>query len=155
MKPFDYNNYVKNNPLLKEDLESDIRQDLEKVSEIKNLKPNEDSSGLAEKVSNLYEKMLKVARATSFDIDDDAVDDTMEEIVKKVGHTDKQKKKKGYYKFAFGAHPEFETLNDKQLQAIIPFLEAVIKERYFGKFDEWDGTKIKSDDEDEYEDSDV
>ena len=35
MKQFDYNSYMRNNPLLKEDLESDIRKDLEGVSGIK------------------------------------------------------------------------------------------------------------------------
>lgn len=94
---------------------------------------------LVNKASNLYNKMLF---CDSLDLNDNYVDDEMEYIVKKVGHTPKQKKKKGFYKFAFGAHPEFETLTPKQLEAIIPFLKAVIKENYFTLDSEWDGKKI-------------
>ena len=115
-----------------------------------NQEVNEAPASLADAVSKLYEKMLKTG--DSFDINDEYVDDIMEEIVKKVGHTPEQKKKKGFYKFAFGAHPQFSTLTDNQLQAIIPFLKAVIKRGYFDMGDNWDGTKITSEDEDEYED---
>lgn len=114
-----------------------------------NQEVNEAPASLADAVSKLYEKMLN---AENIDINDEYVDDIMEEIVNKVGHTPEQKKKKGFYKFAFGAHPQFSTLTDNQLQAIIPFLKAVIKRGYFDTGDNWDGTKITSEDEDEYED---
>jgi len=109
---------------------------------------NEGPSSLAKIVSKLYEKMLKTGK--SYDIDDELVDDIMEKIVKKVGHTPEQKKIKGFYKFAFGDHPEFKTLTDAQLQAIAPFLKAVIKRGEFSGLDmDWDGTKIISDYDDE------
>lgn len=113
-----------------------------------NQEVNEAPASLADAASKLYEKMLN--SGDTLDINDEYVDGIMEEIVSKVGHTPEQKKKKGFYKFAFGAHPQFSTLTDNQLQAIIPFLKAVIKRGYFNTGDNWDGTKITS--EDEYED---
>ncbi len=82
----------------------------------------------------------------SYDLDTDAVDDEMESIVKKVGYTPEQKKKPRN-KFTFGDHPEFETLTDNQLTKIIPFLKAVLKRGGFDIYDDWDGTKIVTDDE--------
>jgi hypothetical protein len=112
-----------------------------------NQEVNEAPASLAKTASNLYEKILNTE---SFDFDDESIDDSMEKIVQKVGHTPKQKKIKGSYKFAFGQHPKFETLTDAQLQAVIPFLKAVLKRGYFDHFDDWDGTKITTiDDEDE------
>jgi hypothetical protein len=95
---------------------------------------------LADKVSNLYNTMLFCGGI--YDVDDERVDDEMEEIVKKIGHTSKQKNKKGFYKFAFGEHPKFETLTNKQLQAIIPFLEAIIEDNFFDSQSIWDGNKL-------------
>jgi hypothetical protein len=109
---------------------------------------NEANNSLVTKASTLYEKMLNTG--DTFDIDDNSVDDTMEEIVKKVGHTPEQKKKKGFYKFAFGEFPEFGTLTDVQLTEVIKFLMAVIKNKSFGTYDTWDGKKIQSEDNEDY-----
>ena len=100
----------------------------------------EAPASMASAVSKLYDKMLNSGE--TFDIDDEAVDDVMERIIAKVGHTPEQKKKKGAYKFAFGEHPQFETLTDQQLQAIVPFLKAVIKRGEFSIWNDWDGTQI-------------
>lgn len=107
-------------------------------------KPTPSYSKLAKQASDLYEKMVNTL--DSYDLDTDAVDDEMEIIVKKVGHTPEQKKKPRN-KFTFGDHPEFETLTDNQLTKIIPFLKAVIKSGGFEIYDDWDGTKIVRDDE--------
>jgi hypothetical protein len=124
MKQFDYNSYMRNNPLLKEDLESDIRKDLEKVSGI-DLKS--DSSALAKIASKLYQKILDLH---SYDIDDELVDATMEEIIG-VG-----------INYGASGAPELDKLKDDQLEKIIPFLKAVIKRGEFDRGDEWDGKKI-------------
>jgi len=106
--------------------------------------PSYSKPKLAKQASDLYKKMVNTLDA--FDLDTDAVDDEMEIIVKKVGHTPEQKKKPRN-KFTFGYHPEFETLTDNQLTKIIPFLKAVIKRGGFEWYDDWDGTKIVRDDE--------
>ena len=124
----------------KSELQQIIKEEISKVL-------NEANNSLVTKASSLYEKMLKMGWE---DVDDESVDDTMEEIVKKVGYTPEQKKKKGFYKFAFGAHPEFNTLSDAQLTEIIKFLTAVIKKKSFGTYDEWDGNKIQSEDDEDY-----
>jgi len=85
-----------------------------------------EGSSLANKASDLYDKILR-----NRNIDDEAVDDAMEKIVKKVGYTPEQKEEGGAYVFAFGDHPEFKTLTDQQLLAVIEFLEKVNKK---GKF---------------------
>ena len=123
----------------KQELRSLIKEEISKVL-------NEANNSLIKKASTLYEKMLNTG--DTFDIDDNSVDDTMETIVKKVGHTPEQKKKKGFYKFAFGEFPRFETLTDDQLKEIIKFLTAVIKNKSFGTYDTWDGKKIRSEDDD-------
>lgn len=97
---------------------------------------------LQEQASKLYDKMLMCSQP--FEIDDELVDEEMEKIVKSVGHTASQKKIKSWYKFAYGSHPEFQTLTDSQLEAITPFLKAVIKQKSFGTFDKWNGSKIVS-----------
>jgi len=109
---------------------------------------NEANNSLVKKASSLYEKMLNTG--DTFDIDDESVDDTMETIVKKVGYTPQQKKIKGFYKFAFGEFPKFETLSDAQLTEIIKFLTAVIKNKSFATYDSWDGSKIQSEDDEDY-----
>lgn len=106
-------------------------------------KPTPSYSKLAKQASDLYEEILTL---DSYDLDSDAVDDEMEIIVKKVGYTPEQKKKPRN-KFTFGEHPEFETLTDEQLTKIIPFLKAVLKRGGFDIYDDWDGTKIVTDDE--------
>ena len=108
-------------------------------------------SPLAQTLSSLYGKLLK--SADPFDIDDEYIDDVMERIVKQVGHTPEQKKKRGAYKFAFGGHPEFEKLTDKQLNALVPFLKAVAKNKSFSSSEDWDGKKIVSADEDGEDDN--
>jgi len=106
-------------------------------------KPTPSYSKLAKQASDLYEEILTL---DSYDLNSDAVDDEMESIVKKVGYTPEQKKKPRN-KFTFGDHPEFETLTDNQLTKIIPFLKAVLKRGGFDIYDDWDGTKIVTDDE--------
>jgi hypothetical protein len=122
----------------KQELRYLIKEEIRKVV-------NEANNSLIKKASTLYEKMLNTG--DTFDIDDESVDDTMETIVKKVGYTPAQKKKKGFYKFAFGQFPEFNTLSDEQLTEIIKFLTAVLKKKSFGTYDEWDGKKIQSDED--------
>jgi cytochrome c1 len=85
-----------------------------------------EGSSLADKASDLYDKILR-----NSNIDDEAVDSAMEGIVRKTGYTPEQKAMKNPYVFAFGDHPEFETLTDQQLLAVIEFLEKVKKK---GKF---------------------
>ena len=106
-------------------------------------KPTPSYSKLAKQASDLYEEILTL---DSYDLNSDAVDDEMEIIVKKVGYTPEQKKKPRN-KFTFGEHPEFETLTDEQLTKIIPFLKAVLKRGGFDIYDDWNGTKIVTDDE--------
>ena len=112
----------------------------------------EAPASMASAVSKLYDKMLNSGE--TFDIDDEAVDDVMERIIAKVGHTPEQTKKKGAYKFAFGEHPQFETLTDQQLQAIVPFLKAVIKQGEFDIWNDWDGKQITDEDNVGEEDDD-
>ena len=95
------------------------------------------SSALVDKASDLYEKILG---KSSLQIDDEAIDSAMEKIVRKVGYTPEQKAMNNANVFAFGDFPEFETLNDQQLTAIIKFLEVVMKK---GSFDRSDFSKIK------------
>jgi hypothetical protein len=121
----------------KQELKSLIREEVRKLI-------NEANNSLVKKATTLYDKMLKMEWE---DVDDESVDDTMETIVKKVGYTPAQKKKKGFYKFAFGQFPEFNTLSDEQLTEIIKFLTAVLKKKSFGTYDEWDGKKIQSDED--------
>lgn len=111
-----------------------IREEIKKVI-------NEDSTSLVSTASTLYKKMLNIS-----DVDDEAVDGQMETIVKKVGHTPEQKKKKGFYKFAFGQLPEFQTLTNEQLAEVIKFLQAVIKNKSFNNDDSWNGKTIVSED---------
>jgi len=119
------------------------------------LVPLENQPNQTPKTTPVYTKLAKEASDIYDDIMDmdaeyinsEAIDEEMEIIIKKVGHTPEQKKYKSKYKFAFGKHPEFETLTDKQLTKIIPFLKAVVKSKEFDIFDDWDGTKIVRDDE--------
>lgn len=60
MKQFDYNNYLKNNPLLKEDLQSDIRQDLEKVSGLKISKDDKKIKELKDELEELDMAIYRV-----------------------------------------------------------------------------------------------
>ena len=92
------------------------------------------STTLVDKASDLYEKILKISS-----IEDEVVDAAMEQLVRKVGYTPEQKAMNNAYVFAFGDFPEFETLNDKQLTAIIKFLEVVKKK---GSFDRSDMKKM-------------
>jgi len=99
---------------------------------------------LAKEASDLYEKILDLGlKDDDSDIEIDAVDSEMESIVEEVGWTPEQKKSNRYWKFANEhAHPSFETLTDKQLKKIIPFLKAIIKSKEFHLWCDWNGTKI-------------
>jgi hypothetical protein len=108
-----------------------IREEIKKVI-------RETSSPLASKLSKLYGAIVTMQY-----VDDESMDEVMEKIVKKAGYTPAQKKIKSAYKFAFGGHPEFETLSDNQLKALEPFLKAVDDRGYFDSGDKWTGSKIK------------
>jgi hypothetical protein len=117
-----------------------------KKSELKHIIKEEISETLSEEtttlllvkeLSSLYNSVVMKSG-----VDDEVMDEEMENIIKKVGLTPKQKAKRGFYKFAFGEHPEFSTLTDKQLLAIKSFLEVVNKRRRFREKEMWDGIKI-------------
>ena len=85
-----------------------------------------EGPSLVDKASDLYDKILR-----NSNIDDEAVDGAMEKIVRKVGYTPEQEAMNNAYVFAFGDHPEFETLTDQQLSSVIEFLEKVKKKGQF------------------------
>ena len=121
-----------------------IKEEVQKI-----LKEEEsNNSTLVQTVADLYEKMISLPNRYG-DIDDEAVDYEMERLVKKVGLTPEQKKKRGaakYNLFTFGEAPEFEVLTDLQLKVLEPFLKDVIKEKFFSQGSKWLGTKIKRND---------
>jgi hypothetical protein len=131
----------------KSELKQFIIEEIEKVLK-------ENISLLAKEASKLYTEVLNT-KGTKYNrnpIDDEALDDAMEGIVKKVGLTPEQKKIKSAYKFALGDHPKFETLTDQQLSAVMTFLKEV-KEKGTFESSDWDwelGTW--SNNEEEYED---
>lgn len=118
----------------KSEFRSLIREEIKKVL-------SEANSSSVSTATTLYKGLLKLP-----DVDDEAVDGEMETIIKKIGHTPEQKKVKGFYKFAFGQLPEFQTLADNQLTAVINFLKAVAKAKSFSGDDRWDGKTIVSED---------
>ena len=70
-----------------------IREEIQKV-----LKEESNNSPLVQTVADLYEKMISLPNRYG-DIDDEAVDYEMERLVKKVGLTPEQKKKRGAAKY--------------------------------------------------------
>ena len=123
----------------KSELRQIIKEEISKVAE---------KEASVKRLTNLYSKVVMMDK-----VNDEVMDEEMENIIKKVGLTPKQKAKRGFYKFAFGDHPEFSTLTDKQLLAIKSFLEAVNKRKRFTEEEMWDGTKIvKNPEFDEFDD---
>ena len=101
-----------------------------------------ENSQLSSTASGLYDKISLSNKIDTYGMD---INDTMEDIIKKVGYTPEQKNIKGPYKFAKDL-PQFETLTDLQLQAIIPFLNAVIKRGGFSAMNNsWNGKRITED----------
>jgi hypothetical protein len=58
MKPFDYNSYMRNNPLLKENLKSDIRSDLKAISGI---------DPLTKPINKIIKKLDSIAKEKGFE----------------------------------------------------------------------------------------
>ena len=117
-----------------------IREEIQKV-----LKEESNNSTLVQTVADLYDKILDLPDKYN-DIEDEAIDYEMERLVKKVGLTPEQKKKRGaakYNLFTFGEAPEFEVLTDLQLKVLEPFLKAVLEDKEFSEGSKWLGTKIK------------
>ena len=132
----------------KSELKQLIKEEIEKV-----LKENNPRS--AKIASKLYDEILSIkgTRYNRNPIDDEALDDAMEGIVKKVGLTPEQKKIKSAYKFALGDHPKFETLTDQQLSAVMTFLKEVKKRGTFETYDwDWDLNTWDNSNKEEYED---
>ena len=128
----------------KHELRQIIREEISKVLN----KEEYNNSPLVQVVADLYEKMISLPNKYG-DIDDEYVDYEMERLVKKVGLTPEQKKKRGaakYHLFTFGEAPEFKVLTDPQLEVLEPFLKAVVYEKFFSQGSKWLGTKIKRND---------
>ena len=129
----------------KSELRQLIKEEVDKVLK-------ENNPRLANAASKLYIEILNIkgTRYNSNPIDDEALDDAMEGLVKKVGLTPEQKKIKGAYKFAHGDKPEFETLTDQQLSAVVTFLKEVKKRGTFEMRDwDWDLDTWSSEEEED------
>jgi hypothetical protein len=116
--------------------------ELKRMQQLAGLLNENENSQLSSTASKLFDKISLSNKIDTYGMD---INDTMEDIIKKVGYTPEQKKIKGPYKFAEDL-PQFETLTDLQLQAIIPFLNAVIKRGGFSAMNNgWNGKRITED----------
>lgn len=107
-------------------------------------KLNQQPSDLAQELSRLYDEILALPRKYKnryVAIDDEAMDEEMERIVRRSATP--EQKKSGAYIFAFGSHPKWERLNDTQLAMLKPFLETVLKDEEFSGGGKWTGSTIE------------
>lgn len=117
-----------------------IKESIGEARKSKILEPVEGSTPL-ETVELLYQEILGngTLKVRLFAIDDEYVDDIIFKIARKTGKTKPQ--------WDENSAPDFRSMEDSQLQAIIPFLNAIRNEVFEGNtfergYNGWNGRNI-------------
>jgi len=134
MKQFDYNKYLKNNPLLKEENKSTRQTTGDEDADWMGEDFNPSKNPFMKTASDLYDTLL-TNKKYQRKLDDYLVDDIIEDIIGK-------------------PFDYWESLSDRELKKVIPFLQAVIKwidskKEFIGLDMGWDGKQLTSTDDTE------
>ena len=134
MKQFDYEKYLKNNPLLKEENKPTRQTTGDEDADWMGEDFNPSKNPLMKTASDLYDTLLTDKKYRR-KLDDYLVDEIIEDIIGK-------------------PFEDWESLSDRELKKIIPFLQAVIKwidskKEFVGLDMGWDGKQLTSTDDTE------